>query len=97
MAILTLKHIHKSYGKRTIIDDFSFCFEANKIYAITGPSGCGKTTLLNIMGLLEQKEKGSISYGEIENPSLKSKQAMQLLRNDISYLFQNYACLFIHI
>ena len=41
---LKVSHLYKSYDK-PIIQDFSYTFEDNHIYAITGPSGCGKTTL----------------------------------------------------
>lgn len=53
--ILKVSHLYKSYDK-PIIQDFSYTFEDNHIYAITGPSGCGKTTLLYLLGFLEKKD-----------------------------------------
>ena len=56
---LKVSHLYKSYDK-PIIQDFSYTFEDNHIYAITGSSGCGKTTLLYLLGFLEKKDQGSI-------------------------------------
>lgn len=57
--ILKVSHLYKSYDK-PIIQDFSYTFEDNHIYAITGPSGCGKTTLLYLLGFLEKKDQYSL-------------------------------------
>lgn len=56
---LKVSHLYKSYDK-PIIQDFSYTFEDNHIYAITGPSGCGKTTLLYLLGFLEKKDQYSL-------------------------------------
>ena len=54
--MLTLKHINKSYGNRTILSDISLSIRKGEIVSILGPSGCGKTTLLNlILGLTQAK------------------------------------------
>lgn len=58
---LIAKHIKKSY-QRTVIKDFSHCFEGGKIYVIKGVSGCGKTTLLNILGGVEKDFDGSLDW-----------------------------------
>lgn len=91
MAYLEVSHIRKKFGEHEVIHDFSYKFEVGKSYAICGPSGCGKTTLLNILGLLEKKDSGTIRVMSVTNPSIHSRITNQLLRNEISYLFQNYA------
>lgn len=70
----------------TIIQDFSYTFEDNHIYAITGPSGCGKTTLLYLLGFLEKKDQGSILIDDKEPKSIQ-----KLYKHTIGFLFQNYA------
>lgn len=91
MAYLEVSHIRKKFGEHEVIHDFSYKFEVGKSYAICGPSGCGKTTLLNILGLLEKKDSGTICIMGVKNPSIHSRITNKLLRNEISYLFQNYA------
>ena len=46
--------------------------------------------MLNIIGLLEKPDSGNINIMGIENPVIDSKSGVKLLRNNISYLFQNY-------
>lgn len=45
-----------------LIENFSYCFNAEKHYAIIGPSGCGKTTLLHLISGLITPFEGSLSY-----------------------------------
>lgn len=74
------------YSNKPIIQDFSYTFENNHIYAITGPSGCGKTTLLYLLGFLEKKDQGSILIDDKEPKSIQ-----KLYKHTIGFLFQNYA------
>ena len=80
---LKVSHLYKSYDK-PIIQDFSYTFEDNHIYAITGPSGCGKTTLLYLLGFLEKKDQGSILIDDKEPKSIQ-----KLYKHTIGFLFQN--------
>lgn len=60
--MLTLKHINKSYGNRTILSDISLSIRKGEIVSILGPSGCGKTTLLNLILGLTQATSGKIMF-----------------------------------
>ena len=60
--MLTLKHINKSYGNRTILSDISLSIRKGEIVSILGPSGCGKTTLLNLILGLTQAASGKIMF-----------------------------------
>jgi len=89
--MITLINIEKSFNENKVIHNFSYTFSKGKIYAITGPSGSGKSTLLNIIGLLETPSKGKLTIFNKNNVKPNSYKSMLLLRNKISYLFQNYA------
>lgn len=89
--MITLLNINKSYGNKKVISNFSLTINDKDFIAITGKSGCGKSTLLNIIGLLERCDSGCISILGYNNLKPKTIQATKLLRNEISYLFQNYA------
>lgn len=83
--------LKKSFGSNIIFDNFDIRIKKNEFVAITGSSGKGKSTLLNIIGLLETKDEGTVIINGIENAALNKKNGIQLLRNSIGYLFQNYA------
>lgn len=91
MRIIQLKNISKSYGDRKILNQFSLEIEKGEFIAITGESGAGKSTLMNIMGLLENFESGEYEVCGIKNPKPGTRISTKLMRNELSYLFQNFA------
>lgn len=91
MSILKLSNITKKYGDNIILNDFSMEVKKGDFIAITGPSGCGKSTLLNIIGLIEPFNSGTYEIFELKNPKVDSSESIHLLRDKISYLFQNFA------
>jgi len=66
---LRIKHLSKSFGKRTILSDFSYDFDDNGVYILRGESGIGKTTLLRIIAGLDKSYSGEIVGGGIGNVS----------------------------
>ena len=62
MSVLKLENVCFSYGKRKILNDISYDFEAGKMYAVVGKSGAGKTTLLSLLSGLAKVQKGAIYY-----------------------------------
>lgn len=62
--ILELKNIHKSFGEKILLKDFSYSFQRGEKVGIVGKNGAGKSTLLNIIQGLEPKDSGEIETGE---------------------------------
>ncbi|CAM3577672.1 ATP-binding cassette domain-containing protein [Erysipelothrix urinaevulpis] len=91
MKVFEIKELNKSYGNIKIFDDFSATITQNSFTVITGQSGSGKSTLLNIIGMLEEYDGGIILFEGRELPLPFSKKAVRILRNEIGYLFQNFA------
>ena len=60
MTAITLSNINKRFGEKVLFRDYSLHIEAGEFVAIKGESGTGKTTLLNIIGLLETPDSGTI-------------------------------------
>ncbi|MEG0237740.1 MAG: ABC transporter ATP-binding protein [Bacilli bacterium] len=90
-VICKLNNIVKTYGNRKILNDFNLEINKGELVAIKGKSGVGKTTLLNIMGLIEKIDNGKIILFGEDVTKITNNQLNKLLRNKISYLFQNYA------
>lgn len=89
--MLDLLEINKSYAKKSILKNFSMKVSKNEFITITGKSGSGKTTLLNIIGLLERPDNGTVKIMGKTNP--RKKETQLLMRNNLGYIFQNYALL----
>lgn len=88
--MISVEHLTKSFGQRTVFQDLSLQFTEGKVYALIGNSGCGKTTLLNILAKIEPYEKGSISY---QGQELKQIKQHHFFKHELGYLFQNFGLL----
>lgn len=59
-----LHNICKSFGGRTIIDDFTYIFLRDDRIGIVGDNGCGKSTLMKIIAGQLEPDSGSVEVGE---------------------------------
>lgn len=89
--IIELKNIKKSFGNKQVFDNLNLEVKKGEILAIVGESGKGKTTLLNIIGLIEKADSGDIIINNVKNPSINKSDGIKILREDITFLFQNFA------
>jgi putative ABC transport system ATP-binding protein len=58
--------------------------------SIIGPSGSGKTALLNVLGCLDTPTTGSLRLNGIEISGLKEKDLVNLRRENIGFVFQQF-------
>jgi putative ABC transport system ATP-binding protein len=91
MEIIKLQDVNKSYGNKKVLVNLSLSISEGEFVAIIGDSGKGKSTLLNIIGLLENIDGGNLLIDGEENIKVNSTKAMKVIREKISYLFQNFA------
>lgn len=89
--IVEMIEVRKKYNTKEILTAFNLEIYEGEMLAIKGKSGSGKTTILNIIGLLDKEDSGSINLFGHSKPPIRSLKAKYLLRNKISYLFQNFA------
>lgn len=62
--IVELHKLSKSFGNRTILDNFSYNFQRKERLGIVGNNGTGKSTFLNIILEKEPIDKGKVVVGE---------------------------------
>lgn len=89
--ILSVKNLQKKYRKRIIFQNLNLNIFPHTITTIYGESGSGKSTLIHIMGLLEKPSKGEVYFKDQKAPRPNTFRARRILKNEISFLFQNFA------
>jgi putative ABC transport system ATP-binding protein len=64
-ADVVVERVVKAFdeGRIRALDGVSFRIAEGEFVALTGPSGTGKSTLLNLVGLLDRPDSGSIAVG----------------------------------
>jgi putative ABC transport system ATP-binding protein len=70
-----------------------FTIPKGQFLAVTGKSGSGKSTLLYQMSLLDRPTSGDISVNEENIIALKEDERIIFRRNNLGYIFQDYALL----
>jgi multiple sugar transport system ATP-binding protein len=85
MASLTLRNIHKSFGKTAVLSAVDLDVADGEFAVIVGPSGCGKSTLLRTIAGLEDIDEGTIKIGETDVSRLSPSE------RGIAMVFQSYA------
>lgn len=83
--IIDVQNLHKSYGKKKVLNDMSFTIVENEIIAILGPNGVGKTTLLEILMTLKNWDSGEVT---IHGLDIKNKGNLHKVRSNIGVVFQ---------
>jgi iron(III) transport system ATP-binding protein len=64
VASLTLRGVHKSYGKVAALSGVDLSVPSGVLAAVLGPSGCGKTTLLRCVAGFERLDAGEVAVGD---------------------------------
>lgn len=91
MDAVELMNINKSFKGNHVLKDFTIQIKKGEMVAITGNSGSGKTTILNIIGLIEKADSGTVNLFDMKDIKPNTKKAEIAIRKHIGYLFQNFA------
>ena len=90
--MINVKGLNKYFNKKQsneihVINDINLNLPNKGLIALFGKSGCGKTTLLNVLGGLDDFDKGSIY---IDDEHFTAKNRDYIRNKKIGYIFQNY-------
>lgn len=88
-----MSHVGLRYGNGPeILKDINFTLQPGSMQFLTGPSGAGKTSLLKLIYLALQPNRGFIHlFGQ--DISLSSRDELALLRRKIGVVFQGFGLL----
>ena len=93
-AIVECHEVSKTYAQGKVavkaLSDIDLAVDIGGFIALAGPSGSGKTTLLNLIGGLDQPDKGTIQVGGRFYDQLSSSQLSDLRLHHIGFVFQAY-------
>lgn len=90
--IIEFEHVRKSYGEKTVLNDFSLAVAPGDFVTIVGASGGGKTTVLKMVNGLLTPDAGTI---RVMGRDIREMDLIQLRRN-IGYAIQG-SVLFPHM
>ena len=92
MALLKAEDIHKSFpldsGRLRILKGVNLEVEQGSIIALMGPSGSGKSTLLNILGTLDQPDRGRVLLDGRDVSGLTDDELSLFRNRNIGFVFQ---------
>ncbi len=92
--VVEIKNVFKSYqlGSTEVqaLSGLSLEIKRGEFAALIGPSGSGKTTLLNLVGCLDDADRGEILLEGISVSKLTENQKSELRNKKIGFIFQSF-------
>ncbi|WP_046864823.1 ABC transporter ATP-binding protein [Microvirga massiliensis] len=85
MALLTIRHVSKSFGGVRALEDVSFDVAAGELIGLIGPNGSGKTTLINILSGHQSADRGEVL---LDGQSLLGLSPDRIARRGVLRMFQ---------
>ncbi|MFD5571741.1 ABC transporter ATP-binding protein [Streptomyces cadmiisoli] len=93
-TMVRVEDVHKSYGDGAAavhaLRGVSFDVPRGELVALKGRSGSGKTTLLNIVGGLDEPDRGRVVLDGLDLSELGEKGLLELRRDRIGFVFQSF-------
>jgi lipoprotein-releasing system ATP-binding protein len=90
--ILDVKNLAKTYrqGEKAleVLSGVTFSLKKGEIACLMGESGAGKTTLFNLLGLLDNPDRGNIVFNGRDTSSLNASERAAFRNRTIGFLFQ---------
>ena len=92
--MLTINRLHKSYAvgknKLHVLKGIDLKIEDAELVSIMGSSGSGKSTLLNILGILDNYDKGSYYLDDMLISNMSEKKAAIYRNKYFGFVFQSF-------
>lgn len=82
---IVLENIHKSYGRRQVVNRVSLSVGQGEVVGLLGPNGAGKTTTFYIATGIERPDQGRVWLGDQEITRLPIQERARM---GIGYLAQ---------
>jgi branched-chain amino acid transport system ATP-binding protein len=84
--MLEIKHLTKTFGGLTALNDVDLQVYPNEILGLIGPNGAGKSTMFNLITGMAEKTRGQVIF---EGKDISALQAHEIARLGIDQSFQS--------
>ena len=95
--MIEISKLNKYYkignSKFHALKDIDLDIKDGEMLAITGKSGAGKSTLMNIIGLLDSYDSGSLKIDGVEASGLRDSRLAKLRNQKIGFVMQDFSLL----
>ncbi len=92
--IFEARNVSKTYRQGAIdveaVSDVSLSIAPGEFVVLAGPSGSGKTTLLNLMGGLDQPDRGGVWFAGTDLGAATEAGRVTLRRDRLGFIFQAF-------
>lgn len=92
--MIKLENISKTYRTRSVetlaLDNINLEVKPGEFVSVMGPSGCGKSTLLNIIGLLDEPDKGLLQLEGNLISGYEDKKTAGIRNRMVGFIFQSF-------
>ncbi|QHI38190.1 putative ABC transporter ATP-binding protein YknY [Kordia antarctica] len=92
--MIRIEELHKSYRMGSnnlhVLKGINLDIKEGEFVSIMGSSGSGKSTLLNIIGMLDEAEKGSYVLDGVPIKNLSEKKAAVYRNKFLGFIFQSF-------
>jgi branched-chain amino acid transport system ATP-binding protein len=85
-ALLEVRHVTKSFGGLTAVNDVTFDVAVGEVIGLIGPNGAGKTTTFNLITGNYKVSKGTIAF---EGRPIAGLPTHRIVRLGVARTFQN--------
>ncbi len=85
-----VKRFRTEEVETTALDGINIEVSEREFVSIMGPSGCGKSTLLNIIGLIDNPDRGSFFFLGEDIARYNERQRAALRKENIGFIFQSF-------
>ncbi len=93
-SVIKVNSLHKSYATGAnslhVLKGINVDITEGEMVSIMGSSGSGKSTLLNILGILDNYDRGEYYLNDILIRQMNEKKAAQFRNQYIGFIFQSF-------
>jgi len=88
MVMIKLVDVFKSYGDTEILKGVNINVKYGEFVSIMGPSGSGKSTLLNLIGAMDNPDRGKVFIDGVDISNFNEEELTDFRKRNIGFVFQ---------